>query len=378
MNKNTMRINNSRKSINIYLFGGGSLIVIIAILSITVFAAYKWLPAKVHYHITKTFQFSQETGGANIYLGLILPKSGPNQSVNNLLVQWDGSQEKRSLAYIDTLKLWDQIPGEGERAAIVEYDIILPQGEASWQAPVEKHHLLPQEGIESDHSEIKKTISWLTDGSEVDDAFKIFRFTIDHLEYTADGCEETNISALEAYRTGMGACIGYSRLMVALCRASGIPARMIIGTILPDILFSLPQVISSGTPGGGHAWVEYNSQDKWYMADPSWGTGYSARLAFNRNDGRHLSFGEFDQFTAAKRDLIIWSTQQASPIDDTLTYVFAADSDQAAISSETTVRKTWDGRWLNTLVALAVVTFLLCMIRDRVISKLIPEAPAED
>jgi hypothetical protein len=99
------------------------------------------------------------------------------------------------------------------------------------------------------------------------------------------------------------------------------------------------------------------------------GTGYATLLAFNRNDGRHLSFGEFDQFTAAKRELINWATKRAFPIDATLTYIFAADSDQATISSETSIRKTWDGRWVNTLLALTVVTYLLCKIRDWVIPR---------
>ena len=38
-------------------------------------------------------------------------------------------------------------------------------------------------------------------------------------------------------------------------------------------------------------------------------------------------------------------------------------------SLETSIRKTWDGRWLNTLLSLAVVSFLICTIRDRLISK---------
>ena len=352
-----------------YIINGVSLIVLLVILSITVLVAYSWFPAKIHYEIKETFLISQDGDEANIYLGIIVPKSGPYQTVQNLNIVWYGNQERNALAYADTIRLWDQIIGDGDLQAVVEYDIILPQGQVSWEAPIERHHLLPQAGIESNHPEIKQTAHEITGRFDRNGAFEIYRFTSGHLEDPADGCEETNVSALEAYRTGIAACIGSSRLMIALCRASGIPAKMIIGTILPDILFSLPQVISSGTPGGGHAWVEYNSQDKWYLADPSWGTGYTTLLAFNRNDGRHLSFGEFDQLTAARRELINWATKQAFPIDTTLTYIFAADSDQATISSETSIRKTWDGRWVNTLLALTVVTYLLCKIRDWVIPR---------
>lgn len=352
-----------------YLIIGVSLIIILVILSITVLVTYSWLPANIQYHIKKTFRIYQNGDGVNINLGIIVPKSGPYQTVKNLNIIWNGDQEKNSLAHIETIRLSDHVIGGQDLEAIVEYDIILPQGKASWQAPIEEHHLLPQVGIESDHPQIIQTANEISNGSGQHDAFEIYQFTSDHLEYSEYGCEDTNVSALEAYQSGIGACIGYSRLMVALCRASGIPAKMIIGSILPDILFSLPEIISSGTPGGGHAWVEYNSQDNWYLADPSWGKGYASLLPFNRNDGRHLSFGEFEQFSAAKRDLVNWATERTSSLDEELMYVFAADSDQIEIASETSIRKTWDGRWVNTLLTLALVTYLLCKIRDRLISK---------
>lgn len=352
-----------------YLISGVSLIILLVILSITVLVAYSWFPAKIHYQIKKNFRISQDGDAANIYFGIIVPKSGPYQTVQNMNIVWNGSQERNALAYVDTIRLWDRTIGDGDLQAVVEYDIILPQGKASWKAPTERHHLLPQAGIESNHPEIKQTASEISDRSGRNGAYEIFRFTSSHLEYSDDGCEETSVSALEAYKSGIGACIGYSRLMVALCRAAGIPAQMIIGSVLPDILLSLPRIISSGTPGGGHAWVEYNSQDNWYLADPSWGQDYATLLEFNRNDGRHLSFGEFDQFTSAKRDLVNWATAQASPVDDELTYILAASSDRTEITSETSIRKTWDGRWVNTLLTLAVVTYLLCKIRDCVLPR---------
>ena len=64
--------------------------------------------------------------------------------------------------------------------------------------------------------------------------YKIFRFISQHLDYSEIDCQETSISALEAFRLHTGSCLGYSRLLVALYRAAGIPAQIIIGTILPD------------------------------------------------------------------------------------------------------------------------------------------------
>ncbi|MFN2214747.1 MAG: transglutaminase-like domain-containing protein [Anaerolineales bacterium] len=356
-----------------YLITAASLVAILALLSITALGAYTLLPAKIHYRITKTFHIYQTTGDAEINLGLMLPKSGPYQSVHNLSIQWDGDQEIKSRAYVDLLELSGQVNADGEKTALVDYEVTLAQGNPSWQAPVAKFDMLPQEGIESNHEEIKTAASSVLSGASGNPAARIFQFVSSYLDYSENGCEETNVSALEAFRTRVGACIGYSRLMVALCRASGIPAKMIIGTILPDILFSLPHDEASSVPGSGHAWVEYNLQDSWHFADPSWGYTNIGFPTFNHNDGRHLSLGDFDQFTASKAELFNWATEDASPKNVQLTSIFASNSGQTEIATETSIRKTWDQRWLNVILALAAVAFILSKVRDRVISKYYPD-----
>ena len=355
-----------------YLVAAATLLICLLLLSTTALGAYTLLPAKVHYHIAKKFYIIQHIGEAQIYLGLLLPRTGAYQVVDNVSIQWDGSQETSSRAYVDLLKLSAEMPGESEKVAIVEYDIILRQGTAAWQAPVDRFDLLPQVGIESNHEAIKQTASRITAEAGTDPAYKIFQFTSNYLEYSETGCDETNLSALEAFRTRSGACIAYSRLMVALCRASGIPARMIIGTLLSDGFFSLPQVGASSDPGSGHAWVEYNSKNSWHLADPSCRQSYPDFLAFNRNDGRHLSFGDYDRFAVSKDELFDWATEYASPRNNQLTLVFASNSGQTKITPETTIRKTWDQRWLNVIVALIIAVFILSKLRDRILSKYFP------
>lgn len=356
-----------------YLVAAATLFICLLLLSITALGAYTILPAKVNYHITKTFNITQQVGEAQIFLGLLLPRSGAYQVVEDVVVRWDGGQETSSRAYVDLLKLSAEMPRESEKLAAVEYDIVLRQGAASWQAPVDRNDLLPQIGIESDHEDIQQTASWITSEPNNNPAFEIYQFTSNYLEYSETGCEDTNLSALEAYRTKTGACIGYSRLMVALCRAAGIPAKMIIGTILPDGFFSLPQVGTSSIPGSGHAWVEYNSQNRWHLADPSSRPIYPDFLAFNRNDGQHLSFGDFDRFVVSKDELYDWATEDASLKDIQLTSVFASNSEQTEITSETTIRKTWDQRWLNVIIALVVAVLILSKLRNQLISKYYPD-----
>jgi hypothetical protein len=345
-------------------------IICLVILSVSVFGAYLWLPANVHYHLTQRYQISPNTDRGTVYLGIILPKSGPYQTVKNLSLDWDGEQSRDSLAEVDTLKLWKTIDGEQVLEATLEYDLILPQGKGSWQAPIEKYQLLPQDNIESDQPEIEQAALGLKDGSDQAYAYRIYRFTSDYLGPMEGDCQDSNVSALGAYRSHIAACVGYSRLMVALCRAAGIPAKMVIGIALPDILFPPQRLYTSGIPGEGHAWVEYSSSGGWQMADPSWAQGYSTLLEFNRNDGRHLSYGEFDRFIEGRQDLLEWVSERAFPLDQKLTYLFAASNDSASISSSTKITKSWDGRWLNAILVLVGVTIILGRIinwifRDR-------------
>lgn len=57
--------------------------------------------------------------------------------------------------------------------------------------------------------------------------------------------ESTSVSttAAEAYRARRGVCQDFAHVMLAACRAAGVPARYVSGHLL-------------GQPGGSHAWVE--------------------------------------------------------------------------------------------------------------------------
>lgn len=355
-----------------YLISAATIIICLLLLSASTLAAYIILPAKVNYHVSKTFVIAQPMEEARVFLGLLLPRSGSYQIVDNLSVQWDSEQEISPQAYLDLLKLSSEIAPGDLQAAVVQYDIVLWQGSAAWQAPVDKSDLQPQVGIESNNANIEQAAREITAGSSDDQAYQIFKFASNHLEYSETGCEDTNVSALEAFQAKIGACMAYSRLMVALCRAAGIPAKMIIGTVLPDIFFSLPQIGTSSIPGSAHAWVEFNSQNSWYLADPSCGQTFPDWLIFKRNDGRHLSLGDYDRFVDSKEELVGWATKNASLKDIQLTSVFASNSDHTEITSETKIRKTWDQRWLNVVIVLIIVVFVLSKLRDRILSKYFP------
>ena len=168
----------SRKTVySQYLFAAATLFICVLLLSITALGAYTILPAKVNYHITKIFTIKQHAGEAQIYLGLLLPRSGPYQVVEDVAVRWDGRQETSSRAYVDLLKLSAEIPRDSEKLASIEYDLVLRQGGASWQAPVDRNDLLAQAGIESDHEDIQQAAAWITSANRNDPAYEIFQLT---------------------------------------------------------------------------------------------------------------------------------------------------------------------------------------------------------
>jgi hypothetical protein len=67
-------------------------------------------------------------------------------------------------------------------------------------------------------------------------------------------------NALEAFKTARGDCTEHSILFVAMARAVGIPARVVVG-------------IAYWPPGDGfgwHAWAEIYAGGRWIAVDPTW------------------------------------------------------------------------------------------------------------
>jgi len=102
-------------------------------------------------------------------------------------------------------------------------------------------------------------------------ALRIYDFVVDRLTYEAQPEER---GALWALQNGRGDCSEYSYLFVALCRAVGIPSRVVTGFAFTSYSESL---------SNGHMWAEYYLENYgWVPTDLSWNL-------FDEMDSRHFA-----------------------------------------------------------------------------------------
>jgi len=270
----------------------------------------------------------------------------------------------------------------GSLEAVIDYAVILPQGRAVWDAPVEDFQLSPQTHIESDHPKILALAAESVDGSSREDAYRIYKFASRALSWPQGTRINVEPSALVALETGVGGCAEFANLTVALCRAAEIPAQTVSGIMMPTLPPFWPAQTRTGLhPGGAHAWVEFHTSAGWEMADPSWASSpLPARIWFGRNDGLHLSYGEAGLEERIFEETVAW----ASGVGDTLGWMsaplkFAAgsDSESVTVTPVVTLKKGWDGRWFNVIVTMILLAILLRLLENRLNQNGFSRAKAE-
>ena len=342
----------------------------LGLVTFVVIGTFFWLPANVHYHVTERYIFSGGEEVASVYLGVMIPKSGPYQRVENVQISWDGVRQDETFGFMDAVKLSGMKRGAEDQVATIEYDVKLPQEFISWAAPVESFQRLPQPGIESDCKCMReKVASIISKGKPGWNAYKVYAFTIDNLKYSREDADCTSISAAKALEIGSCTCTGFSRLMTALCRAADIPSQMVLGLVYPDPMFKSHVTSFPQNPYEAHAWVEYYTEGSWKMADPTWGAKRLKFMQFNRSDARHLVYGELEHVLAVDAELETWALSQAEFMlgtDHCFRYIAVSDSKQVSFLPEVSIQRKWDGRWLNTLAVWAVATYFLCHSRARI------------
>ena len=329
---------------------------------------YVWfyIPASTHYHIEETYSFQSNEKDAKVRLAIMLPKSGPYQTVKNLAVSWEGTETRESHGSVDVVKFTGDIEAKQKKVATIAYDIVMRQGKTRWEAPVEDSQLQPQEGIESDHPIIAEAAAQIAESPDRDSAYRIFKFTAAHISTWSGGVSidgsnpDVRIqSALEAYETRIGVCGQFANLMTALCRAADIPAQSVSGLSMPSYppLWSATRVW--GHPAGTHGWVEFRTSAGWEMADPSAAYRMPVKSVwFGRNNGRHLCYGERSFHRAVHEKMMAWAATDGRLVggmSGPLRFAAATDANGVSVRPQAMLKVIWNGRWFNSFVLIVLL-----------------------
>ena len=102
----------------------------------------------------------------------------------------------------------------------------------------------------------------------------IYDYTVDNLSYDKSGTGWGRGDINHACDLKRGNCTDFHALLIGLCRASGIPARFIIG-------FPIPEGKKEGSIGGYHCWAEFYIEGKgWIPVDASEASKNKARKEY--------------------------------------------------------------------------------------------------
>jgi len=212
------------------------LLVYIAMLMVIPPGLFLLPPASVHYRIVERYRFSTGQPEARVYLAVMLPRSGPYQTIEGLTVDWQGEVRQRSYGAVDVVWMEGTTGDDGGLEAVLAYDVVLPQGRVEWDAGVADASLLLQANVESDAPALVEEAARLCGGEVNEDARRIYTFTAHYLSWPSGTRMGGEQSALAAYESGVGVCGEFALLMTALCRACSVPAVSIDGLSLPMFL----------------------------------------------------------------------------------------------------------------------------------------------
>ena len=131
-------------------------------------------------------------------------------------------------------------------------------------------------------------------------AYRFYEFVAGNIDFNAEMEPGTGRSALECLKRNEGVCGHKANLLTALCRASGIPARTVIGFILPKS--------EKAAQRGSHAWNEiYIGGQGWFFADPTFGSSVRNRQKYWKQYDLHrirtAPSAKYDCFAAARERL---------------------------------------------------------------------------
>lgn len=95
-----------------------------------------------------------------------------------------------------------------------------------------KKYLKKEANFQVNSKRIQMIADSIKGNSDEEIAENIYQFVIDHLDYESYFYQ--NRGAKRALKTAKGDCTEYAELMITLCRAKGIPARIVRGVVVAN------------------------------------------------------------------------------------------------------------------------------------------------
>jgi len=178
----------------------------------------------------------------------------------------------------------DAFPPYGTRIITVEAKLVMKSAAAPSHSPGDRY-LQADSLIESDHHELQAAANSLPAGGSK----TVYEFVKDHVRDT--GYVKKDKGALYALQQGEGDCTEYACLFAAMCRARGIPSRVVGGYV--------SERSAVLRPGRYHNWAEVFEDGAWHIVDPQTGRfkeGGAAYLAMNILTGDGGDMKEFRRF----------------------------------------------------------------------------------
>jgi len=296
------------------------------------------------YHVTETYALQSGCRENEAFLALVVPRSGPYQEVTNLKVTWDGPVERETDGANEIVRL--RGPVGPQAMAVVDYDLLLPSSKPLCGGEPCPADLAPASDIECDHPFMVHEARRLATGQTREDVYRIFEFVSRRIGAPpVDGGEKT---AMQAYEACTGACRERAKLMVAILRAAGIPARLVDGMLIrAHAIPGASQTAMWEHPAQPHAWVEFYVDGRWESADPSSAVGSGSRGRFNAH-GELISYGEAcacqETFTRLETEVRDWALPRGKMLatrESPLRFIAAAKDPDCKIVPSVTMQKLW-------------------------------------
>ena len=320
----------------------GRLVVAILALIFVLISLY-WVPAELNYQITETYQISSaET--TDLHLAILLPISGPYQTVSDPEVTWPGVWEAETIGHVNLLRLTGEIQAGEALTLEIRYLVNLSQGQTGWTGePVVSHDLLPEDQIPADDPDAVAQAEALT---VANDAEATARQIYDLVASEADKMNST----------------GTATRLATLNRAAQIPTRVVSGYVLPDSVPLFAIQPAAGNSAGLRQWNEFFLNNTWQMADASTRQAFFRQRILGWTEGRHLVLDGRNELNAlaqsllAETDLAGWQTNPELALK--VVGWSAAATESLELAPSLTIKKTWDGRWV---MAISVVVILVIL-----------------